>query len=132
MKKLTYKEFTDRTIEVTKARKIFMPHITNNITIAFGLYQEILAEEERDVMISTLQGGNARPGLFDKKTPECPECHKPMRLKIGTEDDQKKHWPTSWWCPICLLEFYSEKTPQEWLAELESEESDSGQPVQEQ
>ena len=119
MKKLTYSEFSQRTVEIAKAKKIFMPHITNNITTAFEIYQEILAEEAMQTMISTLQGGQREPSFFDMfERPKCPECGTDMRLRIDTTDADGKHWPTAWVCSKCLAEYYSEKTPQEWVEEL--------------
>lgn len=119
MKKMTYEEFAQRTAEITKAKKIFMPHITNNITTAFEIYQELLAEEEMQVMISTLLGGNKEPSILDMyERPKCPECGVDLRLRIGTADAEGKEWPTAWVCSTCLAEYYSEKTPQQWVEEL--------------
>lgn len=123
MKKMTYEEFAKRTIEIAKARRIFTPHITANITTAFEIYQEILAEEKMQAMISTLQGGQKEPSFFDMfERPKCPECGTDMRLRIDTADADGKHWPTAWVCTTCLAEYYSEKTPQEWVEELHVQE----------
>ena len=119
MKKMNYEEFSKRTIEVAKAMKIFSPHITNNISEAFEIYQKVLAEEEMSVFISTAIGGNKPPSIIDGyERPKCPECGKDMRLKIKTEDQSGKEWNTSWNCIECSTEYYSYKTLKEWMEEL--------------
>ncbi len=120
MKKLTFEEFNRRAIEVTKARKIFAP-LTNNITEAFALYQAILAEEEMAVTVSTREYGNrAMTPLDDLRRPRCPECDTNLRLKVGKIlDGNGKEWPTAWVCEKCKAEFYSEKTADEWMKELQ-------------
>jgi hypothetical protein len=119
MKKLTYKEFAKRTEEISKARKIFIPHITDNISIAFELYQEILAEEEMQVSIPTSVGGNkSLSPIDDYERPKCPECQTELGLKINAIDIDGKVWPTAWACPSCLAEYYSEKTVNQWMEEL--------------
>jgi hypothetical protein len=119
MKKLTFNEFQNRIEEVAKASKIFIPHITDNISIAFELYQKILAEEAMPVMISTQEaGGQSMTPMDDYERPKCPECDTDMRLKIFAVDPEGKEWPTAWACTNCLAEFYSEKTEREWRGEL--------------
>jgi len=119
MKKLNFAEFTKRTMEIAKARKIFIPHITNNISVAFDLYQEVLAEEKMEVFVSTMTAGH-RPmsPMDDYERPRCPECNTELRLKIFAKDPDGREWPTSWICTNCLAEFYSEKTDLEWRQEL--------------
>jgi len=119
MKKLTYKEFEERVEAVAKASKIFIPHITTNISIAFELYQTILAEEERALIISTFEAGQkALTPMDDYERPTCPECDVVMRLKIFAKDSEGKEWATAWVCGQCFAEFYSDKTPEEWMKEL--------------
>lgn len=119
MKKIDYKEFSDRLQEVAKARRIFIPNITNNITVAFELYQEILAEERRDVFVSTITGGReAQTEMHDYDRPVCPEDNIPLYLKVMAVDRDGKIWSTSWYCKKCGIEFYSDKTTDDWIKEL--------------
>ena len=66
MKKLTFEEFQNRVNEVNKAYRIFKP-LTNNMTDAFILYQEVLAEEKMDVMIPASSMANRPMTPFDDK-----------------------------------------------------------------
>lgn len=119
MKKMEYKEYVQRLNELAKARRIFMPHITKNVNEAFELYQELFAEEKLDIFISTAAtGGRPMTPMDDYIRPQCPECNVDMRLKIGTKDQDGKIWPTAWFCEKCLAEYYSDKTPVEWMKEL--------------
>jgi len=116
MEKMNYDEFHNRMKEVTKARKIFIPHITKNISIAFELYQEVLAEEKMEVFISTLEGGNKPMTMFDDfERPRCEECDSELGLKVNAIDEKGKNHPTAWVCLKCGREEYSDKTPKEWM-----------------
>jgi len=119
MKKLTYEEFSRRINEVNKAYRIFKP-LTNNMTEAFRLYQEVLAEEKMQVFVSSATGGN-RPvtPMDDFERPKCPECQIDLRLRVGAKDENEKEWNTAWFCEQCKAEFYSDKTVQEWMNELQ-------------
>ena len=119
MKKLTYEEFSRRINEVNKAYRIFKP-LTNNMTDAFRLYQEVLAEEKMQVFVSSATGGN-RPvtPMDDFERPKCPECQIDLRLRVGAKDENEKEWNTAWFCEQCKAEFYSDKTVQEWMNELQ-------------
>jgi hypothetical protein len=121
MKRMSFDEFSKRIKEVAKARKIFIPSFTNNISVAFDLYQEVLAEEKMEVFITTAMGGN-RPlePMDDFETPRCPECQSSMRLRIVPKDINGKEWPTSWYCTACLSEYYSEKSIIDWMKELKT------------
>ena len=118
MKKLNYEEFSKRIEEVNKAARIFAP-LTNNISEAFKIYQEVLAEEQMEVFVSTAMMGNKpMTPMDDFERPKCPECQNELRLKLGAKDQDGKEWNSSWVCTQCLAEFYSEKTAQEWMNEL--------------
>ena len=118
MKKLSYAEFQNRVNEVSKAAKIFAP-LTNNISEAFKLYQEVLAEEKMEVFISTSVGGNRPMTAIDEyERPKCPECDIDLRLKVFPLDADGTRWNTAWVCVKCQAEFYSEKTVPEWMNEL--------------
>ena len=115
---MNYEEFQKRVTEVNKAAKIFAP-LTNNISKAFKIYQEVLAEEQMEVFVSTaVMGKQAMTPIDDFERPKCPECQNELRLKLGAKDSEGKEWNSSWVCTQCLAEFYSDKTAEEWMNEL--------------
>jgi uncharacterized protein with PIN domain len=122
MKKLTYTEFMVRINEVNKARKIFIHSgITDNITKAFELYQEILADDElkQDVSVSThIMGRRAQTIFDDYQRPKCPECNIDLRIRLNPTDENGKQWNTAWVCETCYAEFYSDNTVNDWMREL--------------
>lgn len=118
MKKLSYAEFTNRINEVNKAARIFAP-LTNNISEAFAIYQEVLAEEQMEVFVSTAIAGNKpMTPMDDFERPKCPECQNELKLKLGAKDSEGKVWNSSWVCTQCHAEFYSDKTTEDWMNEL--------------
>jgi len=123
MKKLNFDEFQNRINEVNKAYRIFNP-LTNNMTEAFRLYQEVLAEEKMEVFISSSVGGN-RPmtPMDDYERPLCPDCDNPMRFRVLQPNDDGVN--TQLVCENCDLVLDSEKTIQEWYQLLEKK-NDSG------
>ena len=123
MKKLNFTEFQNRINEVNKAYRIFNP-LTNNMTEAFRLYQEVLAEEKMEVFISSSVGGN-RPmtPMDDYERPLCPDCDNPMRFRVLQPNDDGVN--TQLVCENCDLVLDSEKTIQEWYQLLEKK-NDSG------
>jgi predicted lactoylglutathione lyase len=89
------------------------------MTDAFRLYQEVLAEEKMEVFISTATGGSKpQTPIDDYERPKCPECDVELMLRLNVKDIDGKVWNTSWFCQKCLTDYYSEKTPQEWMHEL--------------
>ena len=123
MKTMNYNEFLHRTLEVNKAYRIFSP-LTNNMTEAFRLYQEVLAEERMELFVSTAVMGN-RPitPMDDFERPLCPDCNSPMRFRMIPPNDEGVN--TQLVCESCDLVLDSEKTIQEWYQLLEKK-SDSG------
>ena len=124
MKKLTHTEFQHWVNEVNKAYRIFSP-LTNNMTEAFRLYQEVLAEERMEVFVSTAAGNRPLTPLDDFERPLCPDCNSPMRFRIIPPNDENVN--TQLVCENCDLVLDSEKTIQEWYKILEKK-SDSGLP----
>lgn len=124
MKRISYSEFQDRAEAIVRARKIFIPHLTKSITVAFELYQEILAEQERDRFLTTVTGGRALMTWLDQyERPSCPLCKEPLYLRIIRDPKglgNQKGWKTCWEClnPNCAYEEYSEKTVGEWVRQL--------------
>ena len=125
MKKLSYEEFNKRTLEVNKAFRIFSP-LTNNMTDALRLYQEVLAEEKMEIFVSAATMGN-RPmtPMDDFERPLCPDCNSPMRFRIIPPNDENVN--TQLVCENCDLVLDSEKTIQEWYQMLEKK-NDNGLP----
>ena len=123
MKKLTHTEFQHRVNEVNKAYRIFSP-LTNNMTEAFRLYQEVLAEEKMEIFVSVEVFGNKpMTPVDDYERPLCPDCNSPMRFRIIPPNDENVN--TQLVCENCDLVLDSEKTIQEWYQLLEKK-SDSG------
>lgn len=122
MKNLTEKEFYDRTLTVARAQKIFIDSgITKNITDAFKLYQEILAEQEREIFITSMNGGKLPSALDKYIRPKCSQCGKDMGLRIVNEPKGYRNingYKTCWECYNCAHEEYSYKTIDEWMKEL--------------
>ena len=124
MKKLSEEEFSDRAKIVARARKIFLPHLTKNISIAFELYQEVLAEQERIRFLTTVNGGRISLTWLDQyERLVCPLCDEPLYLRIIREPkgvSNQKGWKTCWEClgPTCAYEEYSEKSVEDWIKQL--------------
>lgn len=124
MKRISFEEFQDRTKTIAKARRIFIPHLTKNITIAFELYQEVLAEQERDHFLTTITGGRALMTWMDQyERPSCPSCKEPLYLRvinIPRRVQNRRGWKTCWEClgPNCTYEEYSKKSVGEWMKRL--------------
>ena len=119
MKKMTFDEFQKRAEKVAKALKIFTPHFTDNVTVAFEMYQKILASEEMPVHVSSeAVFGRTMTPLDDYVRPKCPEEGTELRLRVGAVDADGKKWETAWVCPVCAAEYYSDKTVEGWMNEL--------------
>ena len=120
MKTLTKKEFMDRAEAIIKAKQIFIPHFTMNITIAFEIYNEMLAEEKHQLKLTTERTRDYGI-LSESQRPLCPECSTEMGLReINTPQGKQnlKGYKSSWICEKCLHEEYSTNTLQDWLKEL--------------
>lgn len=127
MKKLTYDQFKERTLEVSKARKIFIDSgLTNNITKAFELYQEIVASERMDVLTSSVTSGNKPQTVIDKfERPLCPKCSTGLQLgsiNTGPGDNIGGGYKSQWYCVNCEYESYSKDTVSEVITKLSNGE----------
>jgi len=121
MNKLSQQEFQDRVEAVARARKIFIDLTGGNITNAFILYQEVLAEQERKVMISTLISGNRPPALFDQyDRPKCPECGADMMFRPVKDNPEGIKVQLICENPECDTVLNSEMSIEEWAKELQS------------
>ncbi len=84
MKELTQEEFTDRTLAILRSQKIFIDSgVTNNITTAFILYQQVCAEREREIFISTNRYGKTPRTFMDRyERVNCPDCNYDMQFRM--------------------------------------------------
>jgi len=129
MKKLDNRQFQDRIKAIQRARKIFIESgLTNNISVAFEIYQRLLAEEHRDIFLRTF-GLGRRPHNwvdFNYIRPTCPDCAKngrkgiPLYLRVINlpKGPRNMHgYRTAWICthPDCIYESFSTNTVDQWL-----------------
>jgi len=131
MNKLNFEEFKDRIEALERARKIFIGSgITNNITTAFKIYQEVLAEKERREVLSTKEDGNRSRSPFDiYERPKCSQCGMEMGLRVINIPQGVKNvngYKTCWECYNCAHEEYSYKTIEGWMKELNVKPSYGG------
>ena len=121
MNKLTQQEFQDRVQAVARARKIFINLTDGRLDNAFILYQEVLAETERAIIINTLTAGNRPPALFDQfERPKCPDCG--ANLMFRPVKDNPEGIKVQLICenPECDTILNSEMSIEEWAKELQS------------
>jgi hypothetical protein len=89
MKELTEEEFTDRMMALQRAKQIFIEtNLTANITSAFQVYQNIFAERERQIFISTTFGNRPRTLMDKYERPKCPECEADMMFRLVPENPE--------------------------------------------
>jgi len=83
MKELTKEQLYDRVMAVQRAKAIFIESgLTNNITKAFEAYQEIFAEREREIFLSSQVHGNREKTVLDKyERIRCPDCDSDMMFR---------------------------------------------------
>lgn len=127
MNKLTKEEFIDRTKAFMRARKIFINSgVTKNISIAFELYQQVLADRERDWQIVTAKAGNRPRTIMDGyERPLCPKCGEEMRLRPVPDNDENVK--TQLFCSNakCDTVLDSDKDIQWWFDNLQKKETEN-------
>jgi len=119
MKTITEEEFQDRTRAVLRSRQIFIDSgITNNISIAFELYQKVCADRERDIFLSTMVQGSRSKTVLDKyNRPKCPDCDADMMFRqVPTNKEGIK---VQLVCTTCDTVLNSENDLQWWMSNLE-------------
>jgi len=89
MKTITEEEFQDRTQAVLRAHQIFIDSgVTKNISIAFEIYQKVLAEREREIFLSTQVYGNKPRSPLDRyERPLC-ECGSEMAFRMVPPNEE--------------------------------------------
>lgn len=91
MKKLSFKEFDQKSRDVIKARKIFIKScVTKNLTVAYELYKEVLAEENQDNHYE----------FFIDVSHKCPKCGNNKLKKHSGCGHFEKHE----YCEVCDYE----------------------------
>ena len=87
MKEITEEEFQDRMGALARAGRIF-PDVLN-VTERFRLYQEVFAERESEIFISTQFYGNKTRTQMDRyERPKCPECEADMQFRPVPENPE--------------------------------------------
>ena len=114
MKNLMLEEFEDRVNALQRARKIFNNLTGNNISKSFEAYQEILAEQKREVQVSAKQGNKTILDFYNR--PECPDCGAEMQIRPLPKNEENVK--TQLVCTKCDTLLNSDMTLDEWLKEL--------------
>jgi hypothetical protein len=116
----------NRLIIIEKASQLYIETgKTRNITEALRLYLENDAgpDEQIPLFITTPEIHQVEM-ILKQIRPTCDECSVELYLQVNSTDPAGRAWPTAWVCKNCGIEYYSEKTPAEWLKELERETRD--------
>lgn len=123
MKRLTKEEFesaVEREAAIRRAQGIFIASgITNNITLAFELYQAILAERERE--INVVHENDKPVSIFDTlPRPKCDLCNSDMALRFLPPNSEGIVSQAV--CSACdnILDF--DLTPDQWVDMLREED----------
>lgn len=126
MNKMEITEFQNRIEAVARARNIFINSgLTNNITDAFTLYQEVLAEQHRDIFLSSAIHGDRPWTIFDEyDRPECPDCGADMLFRGVGENKEGIQIQLVCSNPKCDLVLSSKKTIVEWEKEMRKKNED--------
>jgi len=126
MKELTNEEFQDRTLAILRARRIFIDSgVTNNISLAFELYQAVCAEREREIFVSTQQYGNRPRTSMDKyERPKCPDCGAEMQFRNVPQNDEGTKVQLVCTNPDCDTVLNSEHDLTWWMANLKAKETE--------
>ncbi len=119
MKEISEEEFQDRTQAVLRARQIFIDSgVTKNISIAFEIYQKVLAEREREIFVSTQVYGNKPRSPFDRyERPIC-ECGSEMAFRMVPPNDEGVKVQLVCQNDKCDIVLNSDNTIEWWQANL--------------
>lgn len=122
MNKLTQQEFQDRVEAVANARKIFINLTGGNITNAFTLYQEVLAEKTREIWIDSVVHGHRHPSPLDGyDRPKCPDCGNDLMFRPINDPTQIHKVMLDCENPECNTRLYSENDLNWWMEEMRNE-----------
>ena len=117
MKELTEEEFQDRMSALARAGRIF-PDVMN-ISERFKIYQEVFAEREREIFLTTQIYGNRPKTVMDKyERPKCPDCEADMMFRLVPENPMGIKTQLVCTNDKCDVVLGSEKTLEEWMTML--------------
>lgn len=122
MKRLTKEEFEDRMLALHRAKRIFIESgLTNSITRAFEIYQEVFAERERQLQVTRMTDGG---DIYE--LPDCPDCGDKMRI-IGAPPGVVGEINSRLACQNqkCGATFDSPYTLEQWRERLKIREPES-------
>lgn len=89
MKRLSKEDFTERTKALLIARKVFVDSgVTNNISIAFEIYLELLSQEAIPLTITSHDGERPLKLMDDFKRPSCPDCGMDLMFRKVPENPE--------------------------------------------
>ena len=110
----------DRDEIITRAREKYIDTgKTRNITEALSLYLENDAGPDEQIpLFITSPEIHQLETVLKHVRPRCDECDSELHLRVNARDPDGKAYPTAWICKNCGIEYYSDKTPAEWLKEL--------------
>ncbi len=112
-----------RNLILYKAReKYIVSGVTKSITEALRLYlkTDATADEQIPLFITAPAFHKLRMAL-NVLRPTCSDCGSSLFLARNTIDKNGKHYPTSWICKKCGMEYFSDKTLEQWLEEIQNE-----------
>ena len=116
MKELTEEEFNDRMGALTRAGRIF-PDVLN-ISDRFAIYQEVFAEREREIFLSTQVYGNKPRTPMDRyERPLC-ECGSEMAFRMVPLNDEGIKVQLVCTNEKCDIVLNSDNDIQWWMANL--------------
>jgi hypothetical protein len=128
MKKITEEEFRDRMGALARAGRIF-PDVLN-VSERFRIYQEVFAEREREIFVSTQVYGNKIFSPMDKyERPKCPEDGFDMQFRPVPENPEGVKVQLVCTNPEHIGEgsvLNSENDLQWWMNNLELKDGSSG------
>lgn len=115
--------YDNRDAMIAKARtKYIDTGITKNITEALAAYLDNDAGLDEQVPLwITSPEIHQMIAVLEETRPRCDECYGELHLQVGARDPEGKIYPTAWICKKCGIEYYSNKSPTEWLEELHLE-----------
>ena len=108
---------------INKASRLYVDTgITRNITEALRMYLENDAgpDEQIPLFITTPEIHQLQK-ILKQVRPRCDECDSELHFQVNAHDPTGQTYPTAWICKTCGIEYYSDKTPAEWLEELRLE-----------
>jgi hypothetical protein len=123
MNKLTEEEFQDRVEAVVRARKIFIKLTEGNISNAFILYQEVLAEKYRPILLDSKNAGSRVMTQFDSFIrPKCPDCNSDMSFRQIKDNEEGIRSQLVCSNKDCDTVLNSELSLDDWMRDLEKKD----------